>query len=136
AATGGAPVQALALAESGGDACPEWLRRLAESAAQGGMPNISAVADALEGSSHAEWIDLLQRYFVDLMLAAADAPIRYFPALAPYIEATSRRVSRAAVADTARWLAQQRAVACHPLNSRLLVDTALQRVGLAISAGR
>lgn len=134
AATGGAPVQALALAESGGDACPDWLRQLAESAAQGGMPNVAAVADALEGSSHAEWIDLLQRYFVDLMLAAADAPVRYFPALAPYIQATSRQVSRTAVADTARWLAQQRAVASHPLNSRLLVDTALQRVGLAIAA--
>ncbi len=134
AAAGGAPLLALQLAQSGEPACPRWLADLLKPLARGAAVDIGSVADQLEKQAVVAWVDALQRLFVDLLLAATGAPIRYFPSMAEEIGATARAASFADLSETARWLAVQRAVADHPLNVKLLTHSALQRVALACRA--
>ena len=133
AAAGGAPLAALRLAQSGaGQACPEWLARLVQPLSAGSAPDVGELADALEKQPPAVWIDALQRLYVDLMLAAgAQAAPRYYPRLAEAARKLAARTDPAALAETARWLAGQRAVAGHPLNAKLFAHAALQRVVLS-----
>ncbi len=134
AAAGGAPLLALQLSKSGTEPCPAWLASLIAPLAAGKGSDVGPVADQLEKMAPDIWIDALQRLFVDLMLAAASAPVRYFPGLASETQRVAKRVTPAGLADTAKWLVQQRAVAGHPLNAKLFVHTALQRVVLACSS--
>ena len=107
---------------------------LARSALAPGVPDPGPTADALEKRPVSEWVDALQRWFVDLMLAAHSVPARYYPGLETLTAKVAKRASAKDVADTARWLTQQRALADHPLNSKLLADATAQRIILAISA--
>ncbi|ARP86513.1 DNA polymerase III subunit delta' [Bordetella genomosp. 9] len=134
AAAGGAPLAALRLAQSEESACPAWLDQLAAPLAQGQPPDIGALADQLEKMPAVQWIDALQRFFVDLMLAGAGASPRYFPSLAQAMARTAARADAARVAEAARWLTRQRAVAGHPLNGKLFAHAALQRVVLSCQA--
>jgi len=131
AAAGGAPLLALQLAQSGETACPEWLMQLIQPLSKGETVDIGPVADLLEKQPAVAWVDVLQRFFVDLILAASGAPVRYFPSMAEKIAATAQAASLASLSETARWLSLQRAVADHPLNAKLLTHSALQRVALA-----
>ena len=133
-AAGGAPLRALRAAQSTESACPPWLEMLARSALAPGAPDPGPTADALEKRPVSEWVDALQRWFVDLMLAAHSVPARYYPGLETLTAKVAKRASAKDVADTARWLTQQRALADHPLNSKLLADATAQRIILAISA--
>ena len=80
-----------------------------------------------------DWIDALQRFYTDLMLAAAGAPVRYFPALGAGVAQVAARAGRPAW-RAARWLTRQRALATHPLNAKLFAHSALQRVVLSCLA--
>ncbi|HEY9281541.1 MAG TPA: DNA polymerase III subunit delta' [Eoetvoesiella sp.] len=133
AAAGGAPLRALQLAQGGDSACPDWLERFVTPLAQGHSPDIGALADALEKQTATVWIDSLQRLCVDLLLAATGAPVRYFPGLENKILVTAQRASLRNLAEAGKWLAQQRAIASHPLNAKLLTHTTLQRIALACS---
>ncbi|HWK70360.1 MAG TPA: DNA polymerase III subunit delta' [Burkholderiaceae bacterium] len=133
AAAGGAPLLARQLAQSGARPCPQWLEDLMSLLADARQPDIGPLADQLEKQPPEAWIDALQRLLLDLMLAGADAPLRYFPSLDKTIRRVALRASPAALAETGRWLAQQRAVAGHPLNAKLFVHSAMQRVALACS---
>jgi len=129
AVAGGAPLLALERAQSGEDhACPAWLKQLLSPLAQGGAPEIGPLADLLEKQAPATWIDALQRLVVDLSLAAVQAPVRYFPDQEKGLQAIAQRASRERLAEAAKWLASQRAVADHPLNAKLFTHAALQRV--------
>lgn len=130
AAAGGAPLLAQQLAGRGDSPCPDWLGRLASGLAAG-HPDLGSVADELEKQSPELWIDTLQRFTVDLILAASGASVRYFPTLAAQTGVVARAGSRAVLSDTGKWLTQQRAVAGHPLNAKLFVHSVLQRVALA-----
>jgi len=134
AAAGGAPLKALELSRGGDSACPRWLEQLVTPLARGAAPDVGQLADLLEKQAPAVWIDNLQRLFVDLLLAASDAPVRYFPALQASTRAAARLASPVNLAETGKWLAAQRAVANHPLNAKLLTHSALQRVALACAA--
>ncbi|TAL90809.1 MAG: DNA polymerase III subunit delta' [Candidimonas sp.] len=136
AAAGGAPLSALQLAQSGAAACPDWLCQLVDPLARAQSPEIGNLADGLEKELPSVWIDTLQRLFVDLLLAASGAPIRYFPSIGEKIRAAAARASLANLSDTGKWLGQQRAVADHPLNAKLLVHSVLQRVALACLPAR
>ena len=92
------------------------------------------MAESLEKVSASEWIDALQRLYTDLMLASAGAPVRYFPALATGVAQVATRMDRARVAEAARWLTRQRALATHPLNAKLFAHATLQRVVLSCQA--
>jgi len=132
AAAGGAPLAALSLAQARAQPCPPWLQQLAQALAAGQVPDAGEFAEALEKQPVLNWIDALQRLFVDLMLAAgAGAGPRYYPALAQASRRVAARADPAALSETARWLASQRAVANHPLNPRLFAHAALQRVVLS-----
>ncbi|MVW73167.1 DNA polymerase III subunit delta' [Bordetella sp. 15P40C-2] len=128
AAAGGAPLAALRLAQSGGQACPPWLASLLEPLTRGQAPDIGTLAEGLEKTAPAEWIDTLQRLYTDLMLAAAGAPVRYFPSLARTVEQVASRANSVRLAEGARWLTQQRRLATHPLSPKLFAHATLQRV--------
>jgi len=134
AAAGGAPLAALRLAQAGDTACPPWLSLLIGPLAQGQSPDVGTLAESLEKVSASEWIDALQRLYTDLMLASAGAPVRYFPALATGVAQVATRMDRARVAEAARWLTRQRALATHPLNAKLFAHATLQRVVLSCQA--
>ncbi|AOB31564.1 DNA polymerase III subunit delta' [Bordetella sp. H567] len=134
AAAGGAPLGALRLAQTEESACPAWLEQLAGPLSQGQSPDVGALADLLDKLPAVQWIDALQRFYVDLMLAGAGAPARYFPALGPAVARTAARADAAKMAEGARWLTRQRALAGHPLNAKLFAHAALQRVVLSCQA--
>lgn len=131
AAAGGAPLLAQQLAQAGQSPCPEWLGQLISPVARGQTPDMGALADHLEKMPADVWIDALQRLFLDLLLAATGAPVRYFPSLEAQTSLAARHAELANLAETAKWLAQQRAIARHPLNAKLFVHSTLQRVGTA-----
>jgi DNA polymerase-3 subunit delta' len=131
AAAGGAPLAALRLTQDREQACPAWLQPLMADLARGQAPDIGLVAESLEKTAAAEWIDIVQRLYVDLALAAVGAPPRYFPALGDQVAAAGARASAARLAEGARWFTQQRALANHPLNARLFAHAALQRLVLS-----
>ncbi len=131
AAAGGAPLLAMQLAQSGETPCPEWLSQLILPLAHAQLPDIGPLADHLEKMPAIVWIDALQRLFLDLLLAASGAPVRYFPSLEQQTLLAARHAALGNLADTAKWLAQQRAVAGHPLNAKLFVHSTLQRVAMA-----
>lgn len=133
AVAGGAPLRALEKAQGGDPACPAWLEELLRALAQGGTPEIGPLADALEAQTPVFWIDYLQRLLVDLSLVAARAPARYFPGKAAEIGAVARQASAERIAEAAKWLVAQRAVADHPLNAKLFTHAVLQRIAQACS---
>lgn len=128
AAAGGAPVRALQLAEERDTACPPWLDSLLAPLSLTQTPDLGALADTLEKQSPTVWIDTLQRLFLDLLLAASGVSVHYFPALGAKTAATAQRASRLELAQTSRWLSEQRAVSSHPLNAKLLTHAVLLRV--------
>lgn len=127
-AAGGAPLKALDAAQSGEAACPQWLELLARSLSATAPPDPGPTADALEKLPVSVWVDVLQRWFVDLMLATHNTAPRYYPGLSKLSQQVGCAASPRALADAARWLAQQRALADHPLNAKLLAHTAAQRI--------
>lgn len=131
AAGGGAPLLAWQLAQTGGSASPPWLVQLLASMAKGQEPDIGGLADLLEKQAPGIWIDTLQRLSVDLLLAAVDAPVRYFPGLGDNVAATAKRASLPNLAELGKWLNHQRALASHPLNAKLLIHSVLQRTVLS-----
>ncbi|ARP94243.1 DNA polymerase III subunit delta' [Bordetella genomosp. 13] len=134
AAAGGAPLSALRLSQQQDQPCPAWLGQLITPLSAGQSPDVGALTETLEKLAPVEWIDALQRLYADLMLAGCGAPARYFPSLAEPVRLTAQRVRPARMADAAHWLSGQRAVANHPLNAKLFVHAALQRVVLSCQA--
>lgn len=136
AAAGGAPLLARQLAQSGHSPYPNWLVQLLDNVIATPAPDIGPLADQAESQPPEIWIDTLQRAFLDLLLAANGAPPRYFPSLEQQLLAVARRALPSRLAETAKWLAQQRAVAGHPLNAKLFVHSALQRAVLACAPAK
>jgi len=143
AAAGGAPLAALALAHSRAQACPDWLQRFAALLAPARLsasaraeaapaPDLADLVEALAKTPAPEWLDNLQRLFVDVMLLATGSPGRYFPAIAAPLAVIAQRARATALADTAQWLARQRAVAQHPLAAKLFIQSVLQRAASAL----
>ncbi|GAA4335683.1 DNA polymerase III subunit delta' [Pigmentiphaga soli] len=128
AAAGGAPVAAWRRAQSGLPPRPEWIDTLVQAAAAGRAPDVGALVDLLDKAEPADWIDKLQRLCVDLALLQAGLPARYFAALADPLARVAQRAARRRVAEAARWLGTQRAIADHPLNGKLFAQEALARV--------
>ncbi|KCV62161.1 DNA polymerase III, delta' subunit domain protein, partial [Bordetella bronchiseptica 99-R-0433] len=128
---GGAPLAAQRLAARGDTPCPAWLGQLVQPLAAGKAPDVGTLTESLEKVAAAEWIDALQRLFTDLTLAAHGAASRYYPSLAEPVRQAAARARPAQLAETARWLSRQRGLATHPLNAKLFVHAALQRVVLS-----
>lgn len=131
AAASNAPVRAYQFATSEAQACPDWLVEFLRLPVQNNAnPDVAAIADRLEKQRAEVWIDTLQRLFFDLLLAQTGLASRYFPSL-DAAQTVGRNASFQRLADTAKWLGEQRAIANHPLNAKLLVHSTLQRAALA-----
>jgi DNA polymerase-3 subunit delta' len=128
AAAGGAPLIALRGAQSGEDACPPWIQHLAAGLAGSRSLDLGALADQLEKQGTEQWIHAAQCFFVDVILSASGASLRYYPQLSSAITQFAPQASRATLSETMRWLTQQRAIAGHPLNAKLFIHSALQRI--------
>lgn len=122
AAAGGAPLLALQAAQAGGGPVPQWLEDFLDLARRGGPP--AALADALIAQDAAEWIDAAQRLWTDLSLTAQGLSPRYYPVQAAAIGALARFSDPVRLAQTARWLQDQRRLAQHTLNPKFLADHA------------
>lgn len=124
AAAGGAPVQALERARAGQPAIEPCVTAFLQLLATSGPP--AALADLLLKSEVADWVDALQRLWLDLSLAACHVPPRYYPALSAQIAALGPTLDRRALSSGAQWLSEQRQRGRTPLNARLLCDHAAQ----------
>lgn len=133
AAAGGAPLAAQRLALARETPCPQWLTTLLEPLAARRAPDVGTIADLLDKVPAAEWIDILQRMYVDLSFCAAHQTVRYYPALAPLSKAVAAHADPARLAEAARWMTQQRALASHPLSAKLFAHASLARVVSACS---
>lgn len=131
ASAGGAPLLALRNARAADTPCPDWLSGFLMALAEDGGVDVGPLADLLDKTPPEEWLDGLQRLFMDLALAGARVPLRYYPNLEGPIRIVAERASLARLTQAGRWLAKQRRFARHPLNARLLVHATLDRVALA-----
>jgi DNA polymerase-3 subunit delta' len=122
ASAGGAPLLALEQAREGRPVTPVWLDLFLDQASGGG--DGAALADALQAAEPAEWVDGFQRLWLDLSLGAHGLPPRYHPGQAARIAAIARNLDPAALARAADWLREQRRLARHALNPKLLADHA------------
>jgi len=134
AAAGGAPLTAQRLAALRDSPCPAWLGQLLEPLARGVTPDVGALADQLDKTPAADWIDVMQRAYVDLSFSASGQPVRYYPGLSGSIQAVAARADASRLAEAGRWMTQQRALASHPLNAKLFAHASLLRIVAACSA--
>ncbi|NLY27005.1 MAG: DNA polymerase III subunit delta' [Alcaligenaceae bacterium] len=131
AVAGGAPLLAHERSLQDTQPCPGWLEAIVQALGTPRFGQLPELADAMEKEQPVYWIDMLQRLMVDLMLAASGVPVRYYMAHAERLERIAQGADPQALADQARWLTRQRGIATHPLNAKVLVHTALQRLFLA-----
>lgn len=138
AAAGGAPLRALSLSQTAKSPCPDWLQRfLHDLGGAGGKAAEGAwmrTADALDGIEPAQWLDALQRMFVDLSMVAVGSDPRYYPAQAEVMQRIASRTSPTQLTEIVKWLGRQQAVARHPLSPRLFIQSVVQRCANACGA--
>lgn len=130
-ARGGAPVHALEFSREADDVCPVWLSQWALAVDAEDEPDFMQLAQMLETQAAQAWLDVLQRFVVDLQFATQGLPARYFPSLFERTQALAARTNARIVADAAKWLNQQNRLAGHPLNARLFAYKTLHRLGQA-----
>lgn len=127
-AVGGAPIAAYEAAQTDEQPYPSWLASLCQYLAQGSHRAILQLAPELEKLPAAIWLDTLQRLYVDLELSLQHLPVRYYPSLSALFQKISQTLTSQAVHQQWKWLITQKRHAEHPLNAKLLVHTALERV--------
>ena len=127
AAVGGAPVAALKASQQHEAPYPAWLAQLVQHLLQ--QPKaIIALADQLEAEPTAVWLEVLQRLYVDLQLTSLGLSPRYYLGLAKSYATLAPQLSELRLQQQWKWLAAQKKQAEHPLNAKLLIHTALERV--------
>lgn len=132
AAVGGAPVAAYQAAQQQSSPYPEWLGQMCQFLVQGRPKAILGLSAQLESTSTAVWLDTLQRLYVDLQLSAQGLPLRYYPRLQAVVAQISDGTSIQAIQQQWKWLVTQKQHAEHPLNAKLLVHTALERIAQSL----
>ncbi len=129
AASGGAPLIALESSQLQPHAYPEWLAQWLQ--LQLRQQSSLSLQDRLEPLSPVDWIQTFQRVFIDLQLQVfAQAP-RYYPGLKDSTAKLAERCKPQALAEALRWLNSQNRIATHPLNNKVFVHHALDRLAAA-----
>ena len=129
AAVGGAPIAAYEAFAAEQPPYPAWLPALVQAWAQGpARAAVLAIAPQLEAQSPAQWLTVLQRLYVDLQLLQAQQTVRYYPGLATGLASIAQRSAPHVLQQQWKWLVDQQRHAHHPLNSKLFVQTALERL--------
>ncbi len=128
AAVGGAPVAAYHASKAHDHPYPAWLVPLCEQLAKTHQKAVLTLAPQLEAQSTAQWLDVLQRLYVDLQLTQAQQAPRYYPSLSALLQRIVEQTTAQALQQHWKWLLAQKRHANHPLNTKLLVHTALMRL--------
>lgn len=118
ARAGGAPMEALAAADSEAD-----YGRLVEGLSDPGFDPVS-LADMSQKIPMAKFVDCLQRWGFDLLLSKMSGRLRYHPGLKSAAEIADRCKAEDITAFL-RHLAQARTLARHPLNAKLFAEDLL-----------
>lgn len=130
AASGGAPITALRTVNLGQEPFPKQIKYVLNKLVTGQTSNIADLVNSFEEVSPIQWVDSLQRLSLDLLLIINGMLPQYFPAAKSQSTQIATRVGPVRIAEMSRWLLQQRALAYHPLNSRLFVHSILQNIVL------
>lgn len=133
AASGGAPLHALALAEPAAARSHaqalQAISRLPEEA-------VSQVADALVAIDAAIWLPLSQRWLMDVARVATGAAPRYFPQQQERLgQLTTRIANPVRLSEAGQGLARQFRQISHPLNPRLFCEETLAILMSAFASG-
>ncbi|WP_162090391.1 DNA polymerase III subunit delta' [Alcaligenes faecalis] len=128
AAWGGAPLKALSASQDMNAPCPDWLSAWMDGVLKAGREADLSLADTLEKLPAQEWIDHWQRLFVDIQLGGFAQPARYYPSLQKRIDALAAQSNTTAVTEALKWLVQQKRLGNHPLNAKLFIHHALDRL--------
>lgn len=131
AATGGAPLSALAFSQSDYEPVKYWLSAFGDKLAHREMPNLDKLAEQLEKVPAKQWLDSLQRFVFDINLNCFGQASRYFPALGKNASIIAANMAADKISQLLKWLAEQQRIADHPLNARLFIISTLQRVALS-----
>jgi DNA polymerase-3 subunit delta' len=127
AAAGGAPLAALSMAQSQDQACPAWAYALVTDLSKGSLVDVPGLADNLAKSHASEWIHVLQRLAVDVSLACAQVPVRYYPGLQDSWVRLAGKTKAMQAQELCGWLSLQARLANHPLSPKLFAQVCLQR---------
>ncbi|NLY34427.1 MAG: DNA polymerase III subunit delta' [Alcaligenaceae bacterium] len=131
AATGGAPLSALAFSQSDYEPVKYWLSAFADKLAHREMPNLDKLAELLEKLQAKQWLDSLQRFVFDINLNRYGQVSRYFPTLGKNASIIAGNMAADKITQLLKWLTEQQRIADHPLNARLFIMSTLQRVALS-----
>lgn len=131
AVAGNAPLLAYEQASKADNPCPEWMQSLMQSLVHQRLGDMSELANQLEKEPTAHWIDMQQRLLIDLLLLHYGLSIRYFIEYQDLLLPYALQLDPVALSEQGKWLAQQRSLASHPLNAKVWVQTALQRLFLS-----
>jgi len=86
------------------------------------------LADQLEPIPVAQWIDTLQKLLFDLALTQHALAPRYYPDQAQALVRLARAVDAHKLMGMAKWLTAQKALANHPLNTKLYAHAMAEQV--------
>lgn len=131
---GGAPLKALQQSASDYEPLRYWLADFVQSLAARELADIQPYIDKLDKIAAEQWLDSLQRFFVDLQLYHHGLEARYFPALGKYTQQIADGLSALKIADLFDFLRKEQATAAHSFNKRLFIQACLQRVMLVCLA--
>jgi DNA polymerase-3 subunit delta' len=119
---GGAPLAALAEAESGSrEAISALLAHLANPAPDTALKT----ADLLQKSSPADVTAWLQRWLYDLFSVKFSGKIRYYPKYRREIDALAQRTNPRQLLAVLKQINDRRAIADHPLSAKLFIEDML-----------
>ncbi|MBS1170207.1 MAG: polymerase subunit delta [Burkholderiaceae bacterium] len=119
---GGAPLAALAMAQTGRhDELDEFLRQLIRPEVDG----VLRAAEKLQKMPAAELIVWLQRWLYDIFSAKYSGRIRYYPRFAREIEMLALRVDADKLLRMLKATSARKAIADHPLAPRLFIEDML-----------
>ncbi len=127
-ASGGAPV--LAFENQNHAPVPDWLESFLNAAIDNTNP--SQLADYLSNNSPVYWIDILQRLWLDIIFLYFGLQSHYFPKLADKTQLLAQRSDPIRLISTEKWLREQKALAKHPLNLKLLAENTANRLLLSV----
>ncbi|MDY7579086.1 DNA polymerase III subunit delta' [Herbaspirillum sp. RTI4] len=119
---GGAPLLALAAAQTGGnEVMEELLRHLAHPGIDGALKT----AERLHKTPAPELVGWMQRWSYDLLSLKATGILRYYPRYRKQLQALANRADTLALTRSLKAINDRSAIASHPLSAKLFVEDML-----------
>lgn len=133
AACGGAPLKAYEQAQSPYEPVAYWLAEWMQTLAQGQFPIMDDWVERLSSLPPWEWLHSLQSALSDAIVLYHGRPPRFFPTLAPQLQALAQRCPLPRLQALYAFLLQQQRSARHPLNAKLFTQVTLQKIAYYLS---